>query len=399
MELTGAIITLGAATMGPESWQQEVRAGLPEVGFSPVCAPFSVWSLPLLVLCPGLGPLGHLPRSWRSHCSCASAAASDVFPFPFLKIQWEVANAWRVTLSVVHPLTDEHFWSTGQKGEKDPGSTLCPYYRGCSSLFSAIHQSGDFFRMFPISSVSTQWGSWRKSLQKNLGFPYVRALGVYMVLPVNTWPPATPQASELNSRYLCPTPTQTNQCSNVLSLQYLSLPEVWATWLPWNLSTMIYSRRTVNLFVQLVFLVRLGATQFPAFYHLQMKNCLFLDLKGFGPGSLLYYLGQVLTSPSVSSSLLSQDYSIIDNQMWQGIWRCLGIDKALYICRLSKAWWHQLLLSKKQTVLHWRENAWHITLHVSQAMLYEEWFQNLHTYSDFFSCKKRREINILSSSS
>lgn len=115
----------------------------------------------------------------------------------------------------------------------------------------------------------------------------------------------------------------------------------------WNLSTMIYSRRTVNLFVQLVFLVRLGATQFPAFYHLQMKNCLFLALKGFGPGSLLCYLGQVLTSPSVSSSLPSQDYNIIDNQMWQGIWRCLGIDKALYICRLSKAWWRQLLLSKK----------------------------------------------------
>ena len=31
-----------------------------------------------------------------------------------------------------------------------------------------VHHKGDFFRTFPIFSVSTQWGSWRKSLQEGL---------------------------------------------------------------------------------------------------------------------------------------------------------------------------------------------------------------------------------------
>lgn len=132
---------------------------MPEVGFSPVCAPFSVCSLL---------PLGAAPRAGASWAPAMLLAFTlflrlcpgfRCFSFSISRVtmggrQW----AWRVTLSVVHPLTDEHFWSVGQKGEKGPGSTFCPYYRGCSSLFSAVHHSGDIFRMFPISSVSTQWG-------------------------------------------------------------------------------------------------------------------------------------------------------------------------------------------------------------------------------------------------
>lgn len=66
-----------------------------------------------------------------------------------------------------------------------------------------VHHRGDFFRIFPIFSVSTQWGSWRKSLQEGLRLPTQQSQGFYRVLPVNTWPPAIHQSPQLNSYYLC----------------------------------------------------------------------------------------------------------------------------------------------------------------------------------------------------
>lgn len=99
--------------------------------------------------------------------------------------------------------------------------------------------------LLPLPSHTPQWrlfqdvpnlfcehplGFMEKKPPKELGLPLCPNTRALHGPARNTWPPATHQASELNSHYLCP--TYTNQGSNVLSLQYLSLPRVQATWVP-----------------------------------------------------------------------------------------------------------------------------------------------------------------------
>lgn len=225
----------------------------------------------------------------------------------------------RVTSSVVR-LTD--FWSIGEKGEKGPGKAFYPSVVAAHPL-SHLNATEETFSGYPQSLVQEPSGFTEKKPVRELRLLYHSPRGFLLScqrtlsLQQFTSCLSLTLVTRVSLRYV--------SCSNVLSLE----PGPFVCH-----ETQDYDLCKENCEPVCPHSHLKAGSWSPAFY-LHMKKYLFVSwLKTFGPGSVWYYRGQVLTSPLVSSSLSSQNYIIIENQIGQWIGRCLGIYRALYICRI-----------------------------------------------------------------